>query len=229
MFTSVLLSVVLTFMFVFAVAYGASTISTNISTGGTLTVTGTADITGITTVTGLANLNGGIAVDTTNFTVSGTTGDVVVTTGTLTVGGNSILASTDIGGGYTAGSGGSGLTLSAAGKLQMNNNLEINGMATTTGSTGNFQTRGAISASSTLQVTGAIFSYSNIGAGGTSTPSMEISAYSESATSTLYLHSNTSGKGGCIQMNAPDGSILRMYATTTGIARWETGGCKDLK
>lgn len=41
---------------------------------GTLDVTGAATIGGALTVTGLTGLNGGIAVDTSNFTVSGSTG-----------------------------------------------------------------------------------------------------------------------------------------------------------
>jgi len=53
---------------------------------GALTVSTTAD------VTGLANLNGGIAVDTSNFTVDGTNGDVL-TAGDLDVNGNDIDSS----------------------------------------------------------------------------------------------------------------------------------------
>ena len=81
---SIALSVFVSFVFVFAVTFAASTISTNISTGGTLTVSD-----------------------------------------------NSVLASSDIGGGYTAGSG-SGATISATGAISANGDLAINGFATTT-------------------------------------------------------------------------------------------------
>jgi len=63
------------------------TVTTNATVGGALSVTGTA------TVNGVANLNGGIAVDTSNFTVDGTTG-AVSTASTLTVSGATSLGST---------------------------------------------------------------------------------------------------------------------------------------
>jgi len=47
------------------------------------------------------------------------------------------------GGGYTAGTG-SGVKISTAGVIQLNSDLEINGRATTTGSTGAFATRGTV-------------------------------------------------------------------------------------
>ena len=65
------------------------------------------------------------------------------TGGTLTVTGNSTLTSSDIGGGYTAGTG-SGATISATGAISANGNLAINGFATTTASNGNFATAGAL-------------------------------------------------------------------------------------
>jgi len=80
-FASILFSTVLSFIFVFAVANAASTISTNISTGGTLTVTGTTA------------LDGGLTMDTDKFTVANTTGNTVVG-GTFTVTGTSALNET---------------------------------------------------------------------------------------------------------------------------------------
>ena len=71
----------------------------------------------------------------------------IETGGTLTVTGNSILTSSDIGGGYTAGTG-SGVTISAAGAISGNGDLAVNGFATTTATNGNFATKG------TLEVTG---------------------------------------------------------------------------
>src|SRR3989344_4754867 len=73
-FFRVALSVFVSFVFVFAVTYAATTISTNISTGGTLTVTGTANVTGLTTL-------------------------VNATSTMLTVSGNTYLATTTLTGG----------------------------------------------------------------------------------------------------------------------------------
>ena len=60
---------------------------------GNSTIGGTFGVTGITTLTGLLNANGGIAVDTNNFTVDGTTG-AVSTASTLNVDGATTLDST---------------------------------------------------------------------------------------------------------------------------------------
>jgi len=95
MFTSVLLSVVLTFAFVFAIAYSATTISTNIDTAGNITTSagnlvvtagsatigGTLGVTGVTTmvnasttqaltVAGATYLDGGLTMSTTKFSVN---------------------------------------------------------------------------------------------------------------------------------------------------------------
>lgn len=56
--------------------------------------TGDLNVTAALTVTGLADLNGGIAVDTSNFTVSGTNGNVV-TAGSLDVAGGNITLQND--------------------------------------------------------------------------------------------------------------------------------------
>jgi fibronectin-binding autotransporter adhesin len=53
---------------------------------------GTLGVTGISTLAGLLNANGGIAVDSTNFTVNGTTGNTAIA-GTLGVGGATTLKS----------------------------------------------------------------------------------------------------------------------------------------
>ena len=78
-FFRVALSVFVSFVFVFAVTYAATTISTNISTGGTLTVTGTANVTGLTTL---------VNATSTMLTVSGNT---YLATTTLTSGSPLVL------------------------------------------------------------------------------------------------------------------------------------------
>ena len=67
---------------------GATTLSSTLGVTGATTLSSTLGVTGITTLTGLLNANGGIAVDTNNFTVDGTTG-AVVTASTLSVGSTS--------------------------------------------------------------------------------------------------------------------------------------------
>ncbi len=79
------LTVLLATLMVGAVVNATTTVGDNVSVGGTLGVTGattlssTLAVTGISTLTGLLNANGGIAVDTDNFTVSGTTGALSLT------------------------------------------------------------------------------------------------------------------------------------------------------
>ena len=67
---------------------GATTLSSTLGVTGATTLSDTLGVTGVTTLTGLLNANGGIAVDTNNFTVDGTTG-AVVTASTLSVGSTS--------------------------------------------------------------------------------------------------------------------------------------------
>ena len=97
----------------------------------TLTVVGATTQTGAFTSAGLLNADGGIAVDTSNFTVSGTTG-AVVTTSSLTG------ASAEIGGGYSS----TGCSISSAGVLQCSgastlDSATVTTLASTTGSVTN--------------------------------------------------------------------------------------------
>ncbi|MCK4386713.1 MAG: hypothetical protein KAV41_01350 [Candidatus Pacebacteria bacterium] len=222
---SVVLAVVLSVLFVVGIVEAATTISANINTAGTLTVTGTSTLTGAVTATagvtsganivsdgnsaddlgttavrwkdifvdGLTgntitldgatgvniltikdNVADGLSVvhDGTDFLVFVTTnsseqftitpdtsitGDFWVngfatttaasgnfeTAGTLTAVGNSVLASADIGGSYTVNSG-TGVTIDATGKVQINGALELNGFATTTAASGNIATAGTL-------------------------------------------------------------------------------------
>ncbi|MBI2175712.1 MAG: hypothetical protein HYU35_03210 [Parcubacteria group bacterium] len=87
-------------------------------------------------------------------------------------------------------------------RQSISENLMVNGMATTTGSSGQFATQGFI------------------GAGGTSTPATEISA-SGAATTTLYLHS-TGTAGGCIQLESSTSTVYRIYIGE------DTGGSTEL-
>lgn len=61
---------------------------------------------------------------------------------------------------------------------------------------------------------------------GTSTPSQNEVSVSSSGTSTVYGHSTSNTQGGCLQLESPAGSVFRLYATTSGLAIFETGSCK---
>lgn len=155
-FFTIGLSVLVSFAFVAVSASAATTISTNIDTGGTLNVTGNSTLasvdiggayaagsgSGVTiSPAGALSFNGDLSIN--GYATTTATSGNIATAGTLTVVGNSVLASTDVGGGYTAGSG-SGATISTAGALSTNGNLSVNGYATTTATTGNIATEGSL-------------------------------------------------------------------------------------
>tara|TARA_A200000159_G_scaffold69887_1_gene64884 strand:+ start:37527 stop:43949 length:6423 start_codon:yes stop_codon:yes gene_type:complete len=114
-----------------------------------LTASGTLGVTGVTTLTGLLNANGGIAVDTNNFTVDGTTG-AVDTASTL-----------NVDGAVTFGS-----TLGVTGATTLSNTLGVTGATTLSDTLG---VTGAATLSSTLGVTGATTLSSTLAVTGTST------------------------------------------------------------
>src|SRR3989344_506701 len=207
-------------LFVAGIAYSATTIDTNINTGGTLTVSGASTLTGNVTmsgtlgVTSASTLTGrvGIASSTPvvanelgvhgNVWISGNLSNVanVTATGTLTVTGLTTL-------GYASSS---GISISTGA-----NSLMVSGTATTTGSSGQFATQGFI------------------GAAGTSTPAAELSATS-AATTTLYLDTSGTKKGSCIELvRSTDGTVFRLYVGTTTLNNFNTtvlqveaGSCK---
>jgi len=134
----------------------------------------TLAVTGITTLTGLLNANGGIAVDGTNFTVSGSTG-AIDTTSTLDV---DALSSLD--GGIDVN--GSNFTVSTAGAIDTASTLTVDGLSSLDGgidvNAGNFTvaTNGNIVAVGDLALNGGdITSTSttfNIGAANVTTMSL---------------------------------------------------------
>lgn len=69
----------------------------------------------------------------------------------------------------------------------------------------------------------------NLGLGiGTSSPAIGPGISVESTgTSTIYITSQTSNRGGCIQIEGPASTTFRLYATTTNtVAVWEAGSCR---
>lgn len=90
-FLAISLSVVLSLLVVWAAASGATTISTNITTGGTLSVSDTSTLTGaVTASTGLTVTAGGLTVTAGGATV--TAGGLTVTAGVSTLKGELISA-----------------------------------------------------------------------------------------------------------------------------------------
>ncbi|MBI2109522.1 MAG: hypothetical protein HYT93_05170 [Parcubacteria group bacterium] len=129
-------------------------------------------------------------------TTSGATGNFA-TEGTVSVGG-----------GYAAGDG-SGVSIGTTGNLQVNADFEVNGYATTTAASGNFATAGNVDVIGTIGI-------------GTTTPafSAELGVTGDihadsGATTTLSLHTDAASRGTCIQMRALDGTIVKIYATST--------------
>ena len=113
---------------------------------GNSTIGGTFAVTGVSTLTGLLNANGGIAVDTNNFTVDGTTG-AVSTASTLNADGATTLGSTlGVTGATTLSS-----TLGVTGATTLSSTLGVTSNATIGGTLG---VTGATTLSSTLEVTG---------------------------------------------------------------------------
>lgn len=95
-----------------------------------VTMSGTLGVTGATTITGALAANGGISVDSTNFTVNGTTG-AVATASTLDVTGLSTLTAGAVIQGLTAGKGLRALSDNTAFGVNALSSVTIAGTATT--------------------------------------------------------------------------------------------------
>ncbi len=131
-FQSVLAGALLAGLFTAASVYGATTISTNISTGGTLSATGASTLTGAVTTAGAV-------------TLGDAAGDAIIITGNA----------------------------STSNSFEVNNDLYVNGYATTTGASGNFATAGTLTAIGQTTLVNAsttrLSIFSNLLIGGTST------------------------------------------------------------
>ena len=211
---SVVSSVLASVMAVSLVGYAASTISTNISTGGTLTVTGTATAEGTVSFTGTAattTISGGLRADTSDNTLVvdfsgsrvgvGTTSPSVL----MSVHGNTILGSAD-----------ASIVSFRAGDLQLNSN------ATTTISTKNLMGINVNSGDLVLDTE------SNKLYVGSSTPIRGSLSVDGSGTTTIAIGTTSATTGSCIEIvNALNGATMRMYATSSdkGYMLVEPGPC----
>lgn len=192
----------------------ATTIGDSISVTGTLTSSGAATMSSTLAVTGATTLTGAATLSS-----------------TLDVTGNSTLASADIGGAYSAG-GGSGTTITAAGKGQFNGDLEINGFATTTASNGNFASQGTIGVgtstpwgtfSSEMGTTNPSFVVSN---NGSTTPALIVGGVNQDGRVGIAstTPSNTLGvEGNAMFISAATTTIT---ISSTGAVR---GGCIQME
>lgn len=121
---SVVLSVVFGVLFVTLAANAVTTISTNIVTGGTLSVTGASTLTGLTSMVQASSTRFSVH-DTAYFGGSATS--TFSSAGVLTAVGNTSL-----------------VTASTTGAVSVGGNLWVGGNATTTASNGNVATQGSI-------------------------------------------------------------------------------------
>lgn len=128
------LTVLLATLVVGAVVNATTTVGDDVSVGGTLGVAGVSTLTGATSIAGALAANGGITVDTSNFTVNGTTG-AVATASTLSVTGTTALTGA--------------LTATGGIVVPTQTSVAINGTSTLTVGTG------ATVLGGTLAVTGA--------------------------------------------------------------------------
>ena len=146
---------------------GATTLSSTLGVTGATTLSSTLGVTGATTLSAILNANGGIAVDTSAFTVADTTGNTAIG-GTLGVTGATTLSSTlGVTGATTLTS-----TLGVTGATTLSSTLGVTGATTlssTLGVTGATTLTGAVTASNTLGVTGATTLSSTLGVTGATT------------------------------------------------------------
>jgi len=208
----VTLAVIFSVLFIIGMVQAATTISTDITTGGNIYATSTLVVDGNVTlgdaagdviiITGNASTTNALTVGG-DFFVNGnattTSADGNISTeGTLTVAGATILN-----GNVTLGDAGTDtLTVTANAStteaLTVGGDLFVNGNATTTSANGNFTTEGTVGVASTtpaeeLGVTGDAF-------------------FSSAATTTLFVHSTDGMTGaGCIEMTGSDGVQHRIY------------------
>ncbi len=208
------------------IAYAGTTISTNVNTGGTLTVTGVSTQTGNVfagagvyatgtiqatgDILGYGTLNVGTTSPVTgrnsltgNLLASGNiSGANLTATGTLTVSGATTL-------GYASTS---GITLGTT------HSLYVGGVSTTTGTTGDVSSNRYFVASSTSATTNGF-------GVATATPVAEFAA-TGSGTTTVYLTSTSATKGSCIEMLAPAGATYAVYVNNAGTLTATAGSCK---
>jgi hypothetical protein len=209
------LAVVFSVAFVALGVGAATTISTNISTDGTLTVTGASTLSGALTVSGASTHNGDV-----------TLGDAVTDSVTATA----YFTQLRIGTGSTFGN----IGTVGADELGVEGAVEIDGIAYLDGgaiaaasstASAAFNVHGVLTASSTLLVgSAATFgSTVTVNSAASTTPAQELTVSGDAmltsaATSTVVFDSTDAESGGCVQLQGTDGSVYRIYIAATSSA-----------
>lgn len=228
-FLSVLLSVTVSVFSVAAIGYAATTISTNVNTGGTLTVTGTSTLTGDISAAGNLALTGASATTTITGGLRADSADntfvVDFSSSKIGVGTTSPAVLLSVHGSVILGSANSDTLSIRSGTWSLDSTA-----TTTIGiSTGTNSTNG-INVNSGALVFDALNSKLYVG---TSTPIKGNFAVASSGTTTLVIDSTAAAAagsaGGCIEMKAIGGSLVHLSATSTpitgSVAVWYPGSC----
>ena len=194
-------------------AYAATTISTSITTGGTLDVTGASTLSGGLTVTGTSTISGGVSVG--GGYGSGLSGLFFFDTGRVQVNGD-----VNVNGNAT--------TTASNGNFATQGTLTVAGATTVTGLstlTGGYVSVASSTVSSTLHV------LTSVGVA-TSTPAESLGVagngyFGSTGTTSVAIWSGTSLKGGCLQMKAPsDGLNYAVYVSGAGTVVATLGNCE---
>jgi hypothetical protein len=241
-------AVVVALLLSVAFVQSATTISTNISTGGTLAVTGLSTLSGGATTTTITLLNGevisnatdgviqmnGIASSTSitllnGETITNATDGTITLTGAVTATG---LATFSSGATTTTLTLLNGAVISEAtdGVVQINATASTTGITLLNGETITNATDGTIAITGALSVSATTSPVSVVI--GSSTPTSiggnVFVLNNTSGTTTAVIATQTANSGGCIQIEAPGAASgwFRLYATSTGYAVWESGTCQ---
>lgn len=183
----------------------ATTISTNISTGGTLAVTGLSSLANAST-TGAVSVAGALWV---GGNATTTAAGAISTQTTLNVLGLSTLA-----------------TASTTGATSHAGAVWFGGFATTTAA-GAFSTGSTISVAATSTLASSTLAHLAVGSTTPSQIAVAEAVIEGTATTTLQLSTSKSAPGGtCIQLEGPAGVNYRLYISGAGALVTEAGLCK---
>ncbi|MDP3729214.1 MAG: hypothetical protein Q8R26_00445 [bacterium] len=229
-YSVVIFSVALSLFIVYAGVFGATTISTNITTDGTLTVTGAS------TLTGAAALSSTLTVD----GLATTTGMHTLTGGFISRASSTMNGAFDLDG--TLNVAGLATVVYASGTtVSLTDNVLI-------GASGGLAVGTTTSPADGHVIIGAVSSGAGTGGRlgiGTTTPGTAIAVAGIGTTTIAVVSDSVLNVGGCIQMLSASGTIYKMYigsldsGTTTRannvgtpvgalIAYWQLGSCQSV-
>lgn len=228
-------------LMVAGMVYSATTISTDINTGGNLTVSGTSALNGLgtlaggyvsqasSTVVGAFRAAGAVTFDST-LAVTGAstlTGRVGIASSTPVVA-NQLGVHGNV---WISGNLSNVANVTATGTLSVTGASTLTGLVTV-GSSG-YVSQASSTVVGRLEADGNVISTSGKLGAGTTTPAAELSA-SGSATTTLYLDTSGTKKGSCLELvRSHDGTVFNVTVGTTTMSNYDTtflmvktGSCK---